>query len=152
MSSLASGPRMMSSRSKSNAIQQHLTFAAFIVVLSIALLNGNGNGIGFVTATKEVATNTFYVKITPDAANSHENPNEVAHKIARRNGFHNLGPVRKYNINQIVAEIIHTSCFGSCYNYVTFFHRYWDQSTSIISSTMLYHMQEQRDRFGMYDF
>ena len=98
MSSLASGPRMMSSRSNSNAIQQHLTFAAFIVVLSIALLNGNGSGIGFVTAAKEVATNTFYVKITPDAANSHENPNEVAHKIARRNGFHNLGPVRKYNI------------------------------------------------------
>jgi proprotein convertase subtilisin/kexin type 2 len=93
MSSLASGPRMMSSRSKSNAIQQHLTFAALIVVLSIALLNGNGNGIGFVSAAKEVATNTFYVKITPDAANSHENPNEVAHKIARRNGFHNLGPV-----------------------------------------------------------
>ena len=91
---------MMSSRSKSNAIQQHLTFVAFIVVLSIALLNGNGNGIGFVSAAKEVATNTFYVKITPDAANSHENPNEVAHKIARRNGFHNLGPVRKYS-NQL---------------------------------------------------
>ena len=111
MSSLASGPRMMSSRSKSNAIQQHLTFAAFIVVLSIALLNGNGNGIGFVTAAKEVATNTFYVKITPDAANSHENPNEVAHKIARRNGFHNLGPVRKYNIK--------SHC---CWNIIFIFH------------------------------
>ena len=151
MSSLASGPRMMSSRSKSNAIQQHLTFVAFIVVLSIALLNGNGNGIGFVSAAKEVATNTFYVKITPDAANSHENPNEVAHKIARRNGFHNLGPVRKYS-NQLNCCWKSISCFGSCYNYVTFLYRYWDQSTSIISSTMLYHMQEQRDRFGMYDF
>ena len=38
----------------------------------------------------------FYVKITPDAANSHGDPNEVAHKIARRNGFHNLGPVRPF--------------------------------------------------------
>ena len=115
MSSLASGPRMMSSRSKSNAIQQHLTFVAFIVVLSIALLNGNGSGIGFVTAAKEVATNTFYVKITPDAANSHENPNEVAHKIARRNGFHNLGPVRKYK-NQLIY------CWDMYINYISIFH------------------------------
>ena len=38
-------------------------------------------------ANKEVATNSFYVKINgKDGA-------EAAHKIARRNGFHNLGPV-----------------------------------------------------------
>ena len=45
-------------------------------------------------AVKEVATNTFYVKIKPGAADgSSQDPNELAHKIARRNGFHNLGPV-----------------------------------------------------------
>ena len=99
MSSLANGPRMMSNRTKSNSMQHHLTVLSCISILSIltiTLLNGNGNGVGFATATKEVATNTFYVKITPDAANSHKDPNEVAHKIARRNGFHNLGPVRFY--------------------------------------------------------
>ena len=38
-------------------------------------------------ANKEVATNSFYVKINgKDGA-------EAAHKIARRNGFHNVGPV-----------------------------------------------------------
>lgn len=42
----------------------------------------------FVTDAKEVATNTFYVKINPDP-----NVPDLAHKIARRNGFHNLGPV-----------------------------------------------------------
>ena len=100
MSSLASGPRMMTNRTKSSSMPQHLTVISCIsifAVLTITLLNGNG--IGFATAAKEVATNTFYVKITPDAANSHQNPNEVAHKIARRNGFHNLGPVG--NINYI---------------------------------------------------
>jgi len=40
------------------------------------------------SATKEVATNTFYVKIHSDS-----NVPDLAHKIARRNGFHNLGPV-----------------------------------------------------------
>jgi len=44
-------------------------------------------------AAKEVATNTFYVKIKPGATEGHEDPSQVAHKIARRNGFHNLGPV-----------------------------------------------------------
>lgn len=39
-------------------------------------------------AAKEVATNSFYVKIHPDP-----NVPDLAHKIARRNGFHNLGPV-----------------------------------------------------------
>lgn len=43
-------------------------------------------------AAKEVATNTFYVKIKPGADGS-QNPNDLAHQIARRNGFHNLGPV-----------------------------------------------------------
>ena len=44
--------------------------------------------LAFFTDAKEVATNTFYVKI-------HHDPNEpdLAHKIARRTGFHNLGPV-----------------------------------------------------------
>jgi len=44
-------------------------------------------------AAKEVATNTFYVKIKSGAAGEHEDPSQLAHKIARRNGFHNLGPV-----------------------------------------------------------
>jgi len=50
--------------------------------LVLALLS-----LALVEATKEVATNSFYVKIHgPDGA-------EAAHKIARRNGFHNVGPV-----------------------------------------------------------
>ena len=100
MSSLATGPRMMSNRTKSITMPQHLTVISCISIFTILTITFlSGNGIGFATATKEVATNTFYVKITPEAANSHQNPNEVAHKIARRNGFHNLGPVR--NINYI---------------------------------------------------
>ena len=44
--------------------------------------------LALVTDAKEVATNTFYVKIHSDPAVP-----DLAHKIARRNGFHNLGPV-----------------------------------------------------------
>jgi len=48
-------------------------------------------------AAKEVATNTFYVKIKPGAVgtdgSNKEDPSQIAHKIARRNGFHSLGPV-----------------------------------------------------------
>ncbi len=40
---------------------------------------------------KEVFTNHFYVKIHPDK--SHPDPGDLAHKIAKRNGFHNLGPL-----------------------------------------------------------
>ena len=40
---------------------------------------------------KEVFTNHFYVKIHPDK--SHPDPGALAHKIAKRNGFHNLGPL-----------------------------------------------------------
>lgn len=39
----------------------------------------------------EVMTNSFYVKIHADK--DHPDPAGLAHKIARRNGFHNLGPV-----------------------------------------------------------
>merc|ERR1739838_749676 len=39
-------------------------------------------------SAKEVATNSFYVKIHADPSQP-----DLAHKIARRNGFHNLGPV-----------------------------------------------------------
>jgi proprotein convertase subtilisin/kexin type 2 len=94
MSLATSWPRMMSNRTKAR-YNQHLTTISCISIFSIitiAILSGSGNGIGFAHAVKEVATNTFYVKITPDAAGS-DNPNEVAHRIARRNGFHNLGPV-----------------------------------------------------------
>ena len=44
--------------------------------------------LALVSDAKEVATNTFYVKIHSDPAVP-----DLAHKIARRNGFHNLGPV-----------------------------------------------------------
>ena len=95
MSSLANGPRMMSNKTKSISMKQHLPLISCISAISLITITLlSGHGIGFATAAKEVATNTFYVKITPDAANSHQDPNEVAHKIARRNGFHNLGPVR----------------------------------------------------------
>ena len=40
---------------------------------------------------KEVFTNHFYVKIHPDK--SHPDPSVLAHTIAKRNGFHNLGPL-----------------------------------------------------------
>jgi proprotein convertase subtilisin/kexin type 2 len=40
------------------------------------------------SATKEVATNSFYVKIHSDPSQP-----DLAHKIARRNGFHNVGKV-----------------------------------------------------------
>jgi len=40
------------------------------------------------SASKEVATNSFYVKIHADPGQP-----DLAHKIARRNGFHNIGPV-----------------------------------------------------------
>ena len=53
-------------------------------------------------AAKEVATNTFYVKIKPGADGS-QDPNALAHQIARRNGFHNLGPVRLFKIDYIKA-------------------------------------------------
>ena len=46
-------------------------------------------------SAKEVATNSFYVKIHADPSQP-----DLAHKIARRNGFHNLGPVSIINISE----------------------------------------------------
>merc|ERR1712142_1211402 len=40
---------------------------------------------------KEVFTNQFYVKLDP--THGHSNPEVLAHAIAKRNGFHSLGPV-----------------------------------------------------------
>jgi len=40
---------------------------------------------------KEVFTNHFYVKIQPDKG--HPDPSVLAHNIAKRNGFHSLGPL-----------------------------------------------------------
>jgi len=71
--------------SRSNGWKQN-TWMPFLVlavaVLVLALVTTTSE------ATKEVATNSFYVRI-------HSDPNvpDLAHKIARRNGFHNLGPV-----------------------------------------------------------
>jgi len=55
-------------------------FLALVAILAVAATS--------VSASKEVATNSFYVKIHADP----DQP-DLAHKIARRNGFHNLGPV-----------------------------------------------------------
>ena len=64
---------------------KHLQPLVILALLSLAL----------VEATKEVATNSFYVKIHgPDGA-------EAAHKIARRNGFHNVGPVSVFQILEV---------------------------------------------------
>lgn len=62
-----------------NVVGKHRLWRPFLLLAA---------SLAAVSAAKEVATNTFYVKI-------HANPNEpdLAHKIARRNGFHNLGPV-----------------------------------------------------------
>ena len=58
---------------------KHLEPLVVLALLSLASC--------LIEATKEVATNSFYVKIHgPDGA-------DAAHKIARRNGFHNVGPV-----------------------------------------------------------
>eukprot|EP00091_Calanus_sinicus_P003002 TRINITY_DN1313_c0_g1_i5.p1 TRINITY_DN1313_c0_g1~~TRINITY_DN1313_c0_g1_i5.p1 ORF type:complete len:687 (-),score=153.81 TRINITY_DN1313_c0_g1_i5:1119-3179(-) len=40
---------------------------------------------------KEVFTNQFYVRLDP--AHGHSDPKVLAHAIAKRNGFHSLGPV-----------------------------------------------------------
>ena len=124
MSSLANGPRIMSYKTKSISMQQHLPLISCISAISIITITLlSGHGIGFATAAKEVATNTFYVKITPDAANSHENPNEVAHKIARRNGFHNLGPVRQIFVHVILLKFLRPFKihFSNFIDYMTFF-------------------------------
>merc|ERR1719402_967549 len=42
-------------------------------------------------AAKEVFTNHFYVKINPD--HGHPDPKEMAHTVAKRNGFHSYGQV-----------------------------------------------------------
>lgn len=42
-------------------------------------------------AAKDVFTNHFYVKIDPN--HGHHNPEELAHSIAKRNGFHHVGKV-----------------------------------------------------------
>lgn len=55
-------------------------FLALVAILAFAATS--------VSASKEVATNSFYVKIHADP----DQP-DLAHKIARRNGFHNLGSV-----------------------------------------------------------
>jgi len=44
-----------------------------------------------VEAAKDVFTNHFYVKIDPN--HGHHNPEELAHSIAKRNGFHHVGKV-----------------------------------------------------------
>ena len=64
---------------RSNAIL--LTLGAVLACLASQGLAKNG----------EVMTNSFYVKIHADK--DHPDPAGLAHKIARRNGFHNLGPV-----------------------------------------------------------
>ena len=124
MSSLANGPRIMSNKTKSISMQQHLPLISCISAISIITITLlSGHGIGFATAAKEVATNTFYVKITPDAANSHGDPNEVAHKIARRNGFHNLGPVRQFFVYVILLKFLRPFRihFTNFTDYMTFF-------------------------------
>jgi len=55
-------------------------FMALVAILAFAATS--------ISASKEVATNSFYVKIHADP----DQP-DLAHKIARRNGFHNLGSV-----------------------------------------------------------
>lgn len=66
---------------------KHLEPLVVLALLSLASC--------LIEATKEVATNSFYVKIHgPDGA-------EAAHKIARRNGFHNVGPVSVFQILEV---------------------------------------------------
>merc|ERR1711962_1206238 len=57
----------------------HLSLLPFLCLLSATV------------SAKDVFTNHFYVKIDPD--HGKPNPSSLAHDIAKRNGFHNLGPV-----------------------------------------------------------
>ena len=80
-------PPYKKSRSSSYCVihqqqQQYVQFFFIFVILSCLSTSGS---------CKEVFTNHFYVKIDPD--HGHPNPSSLAHNIAKRNGFHNLGPV-----------------------------------------------------------
>ena len=56
-----------------------------LLVLSLHLLAAPG------CDAKEVFTNHFYVKLHPGPGG--ETPQQLAHRVAKRNGFHALGPV-----------------------------------------------------------
>ena len=71
----------------------------------LSLTAGLFLSIDSVRGVKEVATNTFYVKIKP-GSDGKQNPNDLAHQIARRNGFHNLGPVRQFITTLCLIAII----------------------------------------------
>ena len=63
-------------------VSQNIIGVLFFLVLQLFLTT---------CEAKEVFTNHFYVKIHPDK--SHPDPGVLAHTIAKRNGFHNLGPL-----------------------------------------------------------
>jgi len=77
------------SASLCKAVSRQIAVFIASTLLLVGLLLASIDGV---RGVKEVATNTFYVKIKP-GADGKQNPNELAHQIARRNGFHNLGPV-----------------------------------------------------------
>lgn len=64
-----------------------LTFSLVVYILLVSLV--------YSVDGKEVFTNSFYVKIQPD--HGHPNPVEIAHTIAKRNGFHSVGQVLSSN-------------------------------------------------------
>ena len=69
-------------RTACNVLLSHTLFTTLLVLHLFLLATCDA---------KEVFTNHFYVKIHPDK--SHPDPGALAHKIAKRNGFHNLGPL-----------------------------------------------------------
>jgi len=68
-----------------SAPQQTIFNLVVAVVLAVLVV------VGPVEAAKDVFTNHFYVKIDPN--HGHHNPEELAHSIAKRNGFHHVGKV-----------------------------------------------------------
>jgi len=68
-----------------SAPQQTIFNLVVAVVLAVLVVVGPGE------AAKDVFTNHFYVKIDPN--HGHHNPEELAHSIAKRNGFHHVGKV-----------------------------------------------------------
>lgn len=68
--------------------KSYVNKASWIILASAAVLS---IVVGSVSGVREVATNSFYVKIKPTS--QHEDPSKIAHNIAKRNGFINVGSV-----------------------------------------------------------
>ena len=97
-------------------------FLALVAILVVAATS--------VSASKEVATNSFYVKIHGDP----DQP-DLAHKIARRNGFHNLGPVSFFLPHLWLLPLDRKQyCVWYTYRYIIMnWYTHWMKTTYILT-------------------